>query len=517
MGEAETKSKEERVRAITRVYYSRPDIQKVLLEFAQDRELVPRYFEGFGKRPDMLQYPSDIMGLVGKGATSFHGSEEHWVDPLSLSVDLTPAQISGLRKGWDLLIDIDSPFLDCSRIAAQLIIAALEHHGIKHYGIKFSGSKGFHLIVPWKAFPSVYAGQETRTMFPEWPRIISEYLMHYIRHDYNTRAAEVLTNISAISERTKLTAEDLLEVYCLQCTKPAQEDKVHLLRCPVCSMEMERKHVATVHRKLRCVAPKCAGVFEVVSSTPYYFCETCKDPLYPTQPLDSNRHPTLFDAQKRVSAAKVAALDMVLVAPRHLFRAPYSLHEKTSLASCVLTKEELDTFSPQDARPLSLVPRTYIPSCNPEEGKGLLMRALQWKQDTQSIKEKQPKRPLTAQERVALTGVTEEMFPPTIQKLRTMKMEDGKKRGLFVLITFLRACGFGEAYITEQVHAWNAQHPSPLRQAYVKAQLEWHFKQKKLILPPNYENVAFYRDLGILEGKPTVKNPLVEVQAALRR
>ncbi len=517
MGDAETKVKEDRVRALTRVYYSRPEIQQAMLVFAQDRELVPRYFEGFGKRPDMLQYPSDIMGLVSKGATSFHGSEEHWMDPLSLSVDLTPAQVSALRKGWDLLIDIDSPFLDCSRIAAQLIIAALEHHGVTQYGIKFSGSKGFHLIVPWKAFPSVYDGQETRTMFPEWPRIISEYLMHYIRQDYNRQAAEVLTNISAISERTKLTADDLLEVYCLQCNKPAKEDVIYTLRCQVCSLEMQRKHMTSVNRRLRCVALKCSGVFEIVSSLPYHFCETCKDTMYPTHPLDSERHPHLFDATKRVSAAKVAALDMVLVAPRHLFRAPYSLHEKTALASCVLTKEELNTFSPNDARPLTIVPRVYIPNCVPGEAGGLLMRALHWKQDTMSAEEKVPKRALTSQDRVALSGVTEAMFPPTIQKLLSTKMEDGKKRGLFVLITFLRACGFGEAYVTEKSTVWNAAHPSPLRQAYLKAQLDWHFKQKKLILPPNYENVSFYRDLGILEGKPTVKNPLVEVNAALRR
>src|SRR3989338_1876065 len=79
---------ESRIRAITRFYYSNTKIQETLVKFGMGREVVPRYFEGFGKRPDMLQYPSDIMGLVQKGATSFHSSEEIWKDPLGLRSEI---------------------------------------------------------------------------------------------------------------------------------------------------------------------------------------------------------------------------------------------------------------------------------------------------------------------------------------------------------------------------------------------------------------------------------------------
>ncbi|GAI54180.1 unnamed protein product, partial [marine sediment metagenome] len=44
--------------------------------------------------------------------------------------------------------------------------------------------------------------------------------------------------------------------------------------------------------------------------------------------------------------------DLILVSPRHLFRAPYSLHEKTALASVVLKPEEIKNFQPTDADPL---------------------------------------------------------------------------------------------------------------------------------------------------------------------
>ena len=44
--------KEERIRKVAPLYYLRPDIRKAMFEFSKNRECVPRYFEGFGKRPD---------------------------------------------------------------------------------------------------------------------------------------------------------------------------------------------------------------------------------------------------------------------------------------------------------------------------------------------------------------------------------------------------------------------------------------------------------------------------------
>src|SRR3989344_4365270 len=153
---SEVSEKEKRIRSLTKIYYSNPAVQEAILAFSINREVVPRYYEGFGKRPDSLQYKSDILNLVNKGATSFHASEEIWHDPLQLDLELSRKQLDSLRKSWDLLIDIDSPFLDCSKIAAELIIKSLERHGIKNYGIKFSGSRGFHIIVSVAAFPEEY-------------------------------------------------------------------------------------------------------------------------------------------------------------------------------------------------------------------------------------------------------------------------------------------------------------------------------------------------------------------------
>lgn len=514
----EKSEKEARIRAITRLYYSNPKVQKALIDFSANREVVPRYFEGFGKRPDAIQYPSDILGLVNKGATSFHASEEIWGDPLKINSDMSPEELNNIRKSWDLLIDIDSPFLDCSKIAARLIIAALEQHGIKNYGIKFSGSKGFHLIISGKAFPNEYDGKLMKDSFPEWPRAISEYLMSYIKRDYNKQAAEILTNFEAIKKRTNLSKEELTGTACLKCNSPAVKGQIVRFRCPVCNLEVERRDVKLTKRRLKCLDNKCGGVLEVIDTREYYYCETDKDPDNENLHLSSEKHPEFFEKVRGVSAEKVASLDLVLVAPRHLFRMPYSLHEKTTLASVVLKKEQIESFSPKDANPLSVKPVQYMPENEDEEAKRLLIAALEWKNNLTSEEEKREEKRYKSMSYgpVNFTGVTEEMFPPPIKKL-LKGLRDGKKRGLFILITFLRTLGFSPEYMNQRIREWNKLNEPPIKEGYIKSQIEWHLKQKKQILPPNYANEAFYKDLGLLDKKPEVKNPIVEVMKSLRR
>jgi len=169
--------KEQRIKKITSLYYSRPEIQKAIFEFSKNREICPRYFDGFGKRPDVFQYTGDMFELVKKGATSFHCSEEIWQDPLNIVTGMDEQQANELRTGWDLIIDIDSKYIDYSKISAEVIINILKFHGVKNIGIKFSGSKGFHIIIPWKSFPKEINEIKTSTMFPEYPRIIVQYIM----------------------------------------------------------------------------------------------------------------------------------------------------------------------------------------------------------------------------------------------------------------------------------------------------------------------------------------------------
>ena len=508
--------KEERIRAITKLYYSNPRVQKAILEFAKSREVVPRYYEGFGKRPDTLQYPSDIMGLVNKGATSFHSSEEIWEDPLKINSDMTPKEMNEIRKSWDLLIDIDSPFLDYSKIAAKLLLAALEKHGVKNYGVKFSGSKGFHIIISGKAFPEEYGGEKSKDMFPEWPRAICGYLMDYIKRDYNKEVGDMLTDFEALKTRTKLTKDDLMQVHCLNCNKAAKKGFVIKLKCDNCGMEAERKNAKMSKRRLKCLRADCAGIFEEIDKRDYYYCEDCKEPSNENLQLNSEKHPESFERVRGVSAEKIANLDLVLVAPRHLFRMPYSLHEKTGMASIVLKKEELDDFLPKEADPMKVQIREFLPNNEEDEARQLLAMALDWKKTRVGAEERIESKKYKKYDEIKIEGVTEDMFPKPIKKL-LKGLNEGKKRGLFILITFLRSLNFSADYIHTRIREWNKLNEPPLRDGYVKSQIEWHLKQKRTILPPNYGNDSFYKDLGLLDEKPKAKNPISEVLSKVRR
>ena len=243
MDKDEGNEKLARIRAITKLYYSNPKVQEALLNFSVGREVVPRYFEGFGKRPDTLQYKSDIMGLVNKGATSFHASEEIWNDPLAISSDMSTEKLNELRKSWDLLIDIDSKYLDYSKIAAKLMIQAIESFGINNYGIKFSGSRGFHIIISGEAFPEEYDGSLRKDKFPEWPRAICEYLTMGIRPRYNEVVSKLDINFDALEKRTNLSKEDITEVICPKCGRQANKGNTVHYQCPDCRFEIKRKDV----------------------------------------------------------------------------------------------------------------------------------------------------------------------------------------------------------------------------------------------------------------------------------
>jgi hypothetical protein len=514
--EVEKKSEnEERIRAITKIYYSNPSLQKYIAEFSKDREVVPRYFEGFGKRPDTIMYVSDVMGLVKRGATSFHCSEELWFNALNLSSEITTNEMNTLRKGWDLLIDVDSPFLDCSKKATELIIVALEQHGIKNYGIKFSGNKGFHIIVGSNAFPKEYNGIETKKMFPEWARIICSYLMSYIRRDYNRAVSEMMLDLDALSKRTKINKEKLQEICCLKCGRVAKKSKLGIFKCNICNTIVEKKDYKNSKRRLKCINSDCAGILELLQEKEYHYCEYDTDPDNKNIQLMSDKHPELFEENNGISAEKIANLDLVLVAPRHLFRMPYSLHEKTTLSSVVIKKQEIQNFTPKEANPLSIELKDFIPKYETEEAKMLLHNALDWNRGRENEKEVEKKRDYTPIE-INNKQITDDMYPVPIKKI-LKGLTDGKKRGLFVLITFFRALNYSEQQTISKIDDWNKLNQPGLRESYIKGQITWHFKQKKKILPPNYENDAFYKDLGVLENKQNYKNPLSEILSRLKR
>lgn len=408
----EPSAKEKRIRSLTNLYYSRKDIQKAIFDFSGNREVIPRYFEGFGKRPDSLQYPGDVFGFTRKGATSFHCSEELWKDSLQLSTEMNVDQMNNLRTGWDLLFDIDSKYLDYSKIFAEIIINTLNFYGVKNIGIKFSGSKGFHLIVPWKSFPKEINNVKTSDMFPEWPRIITRFII-------DSSKKELIKRVTSLTAKT-----------------------------------------------------------------------------------GSSKYVKDFRAPKEVMP------DLILVSPRHLFRAPYSLHEKTALASVVLSPEELEDFQPKDANPLKATVRNFLPDSSEGEAAELLREALDWQKNqhpeekiNQTEKKSRDFKPLK------IMNLSDEFLPPSIKKI-LQGMNDGRKRALFILLNLFRSIGMDREELEKRISEWNEQNKVPLKTGYIKTQIMWSYRNK-IVPPPNYDK-DYYKGIGIIptEEELRYKNPV---------
>ena len=404
----------EKIKKITSLYYSRKDIQKAIFSFSPSREIAPSYMmESFGKRPDSFQYPGDVFELAKNGATSFHCSQELWHDPLKISTGMSQKAANDLRLGWDFLLDIDSKYLDYSKIMAELIIKVLKFHGIKNFGIKFSGSKGFHIIIPWKAFPQEINKVKTADMFPEWPRIMTKYIIEVVKPEL----IEKITNF-------------------------AKKDQ------------------------------------------------------------GSSKYVKDFQASKEVVP------DLILVSPRHLFRMPYSLHEKTALASVVLKPEEIPGFQPKDADPFKAEIRNFMPDAIPGEATELLREAMDWNK-TQNPEEKKSESAYRDKEfkPIILKEISEKNFPPSIKQILQGMKGDGRKRALFILVNFFRSIGMERKAIEKNLSEWNNKNEIPMREGYITSQLISSYRGKA-IPPPNYDK-DYYKAIGIIptEEELRYRNP----------
>jgi len=497
--------KEQRIREIIFVYYSRQDVKKTLFEFSKDRECIPRYFEGFGKRPDAFQYESDIFEHVKRGATSFHCSEEIWQDPLEISTELSQGELDEIRTGWDLLLDIDSPYLEYSKIYANLLIKTLNFNGIKNIGVKFSGSKGFHILIPWKAFPKEIYGQQTKNMFPEWPRIICEYLTELTQKKLSDKIFEE-QSLKDLAEKTGQKEEELLITECLGCHRSAIKKELVTWICPNCKNELVM--IRKTKRIPKCPNDDCRKELLEKSKKEISACEFCQ--------LNSEKNPEMF-AKTREKTEQLIEADLILVSPRHLFRMPYSLHEKTALASMVIESDKILDFQISDAKPFKIEVKSFMPESEPEEARELLLQALDWKEqkDKQESQKKEIKNQLSPIpqskdfKQIQILNPSEEIFPPCIKIILKGIKQDGRKRALFLLMNFFKSLGIPMNEIEKRINEWNKKNYNPLKQGYIQSQLIWYQKNSAR-LPPNCDKPN-YRELNICKPDELcrqIKNPL---------
>ena len=478
------------------LHYKRPEIQKAIVDSCKNREVATRFGEGFGKRPDSLFYPNDILELVKNGATSFHVSEELWKNPLSLSTDMKKKEIEQLRMGWDLIIDIDFEEWNSTKLIAHEIITALKKHNISSISCKFSGNKGFHIGVPFEAFPKKITinnqKTEIKNLFPEGVQRIVKYLMYYIDNHTNNFALSkkiiALKEFQEYLQKNKISLSSISNNVCSECGTPQPKKESQLkieFICPKCSTNIIKNQETHF---LKC--PKCNIFMDKFKTENKTHCPKCKSNKF-TQKIDLK-------------------IDTLLISSRHLFRSLYSLHEKSGLASIPLDPNKVLEFQKESANPQTIkinqhefLNREQIQE-NPTSR--LIIQAFDYQPTTYQQAETKSK---SNYQQLGF-AVPKELFPPCIKK-GLQGLEDGRKRFLFLLINFLTSVGWNYPEIKALLEKWNNNNPEKLREVLIKGQLRYHKTQKKKILPPNCDNKAYYQELGICTPDSTcqkAKNPV---------
>ncbi|RMF55309.1 hypothetical protein D6745_02735 [Candidatus Woesearchaeota archaeon] len=408
-------------------YYKREDIRNEIVNSAKNKEVAIRFGDkGFGKRPDILQYPQDVLELAKQGATSFHISEERWNNPLMLAPNKKKAELDEMRSGWDLVLDIDCKDIQFSKITAYYLIEALKHHGIRSISVKFSGNKGFHIGVPYESFPEKVLGKPTKTLFPEGPKVVAAYLREMIRKHLAKKILE-MEDVSSISQRFGIPVDEL-----------AKDNEF--------------------------------------------------DPF------------------------KIVDIDTILISSRHLYRSPYSLNEKSGLASIPIGLNEVLGFKRESAMPekVKVGKLRFLDSSSAEknEANQLLVQAFDF---SAVIEEKEEIEKPVKEYAVVEEAIPEQFFPPCIKKILE-GLEDGRKRSLFVLVNFLSNVGWSKDQIEKLVREWNERNQEPLRESRIVGHLRYHMTKKKKALPPNCPpHNMFLKDLQVCNPDPTcakIKNPV---------
>jgi len=429
--------------AKTLSYYKRRDIQEAMVAHAKDKEISFRYDEFFGKRPDILAYPQDVLELAKQKMTSLHCSEELWTNPLQLSTSLKKEELEVLRKGWDLMLDIDCKFFEYSRLAAHFAIQALRDNDVPAEAttIKFSGNKGFHIAVPFEAFPENIGGAEIVGLFPDAPRRIATYITELIRKPLSDAILKYEKgSFSNIMARTQKPAAEITRY-----EKNEFGDKIPKLNV---------------------------------------------DPFL--------------------------EIDTLLISSRHLYRMPYSFHEKSELISVPVLADKILSFEREMAVPERIKVEHPFMDRNIRRGSAaaLLRNAFDFKPvNANVVSDGKEAHDASAQGKdfsLPDKAIGEEHFPPCI-KLIFEGLEDGRKRSCFALINFLLSCGWEPDLVEKRLLEWNQKNKEPLRDQYILGQLRYTKQQRKIMPPPSCTNPNYYK--GVLVCKPDelcarIKNPL---------
>jgi len=216
-----------------REYYSREDVKNFIFEFSKNREVTGVFESGsFSQRPNFIQYPNDVSAMVETGIVEFHGSLEHWSNPMMLKSD----NYNDIRIGWDLVLDLDCKVTEHGKIAGEAFIWGLRQHGIKDVSIKFTGGTGFHIGVPWKSFPTEIDYKPTVKRYPDFARILAFFLKQFVKERFEKNLLKKFSpeelSIQVGKPLGKIFTEDGIDPYQVVDVDPILISPRHFFRLP---------------------------------------------------------------------------------------------------------------------------------------------------------------------------------------------------------------------------------------------------------------------------------------------
>ncbi len=215
----------------------------------------------------------------------------------------------------------------------------------------------------------------------------------------------------------------------------------------------------------------------------------------------------------------IAGVDPVLISPRHLFRLPYSLHEKSHLVSLPLRPEEVDGFKKEHASPDRVKFGTgFLDRFEENEASMLVVEAADWWARQKRKKERKAVRELKLKSAVPIG-----LAPPCVHNI-IKGLSDGKKRSLFILMNYLSSLKWSWSEIEAFLAKWNEKNRPPLRESYLRGQVRWHRNRKKVLPPPNCDNPGYYESFGVCKPdgmcggrEKSIKNPINYAIKKLKR
>jgi len=200
---------------------------------------------------------------------------------------------------------------------------------------------------------------------------------------------------------------------------------------------------------------------------------------------------------------KVVQIDSMVASPRHMFRLPYSLHEKSLLVSLPVDASKIEKIKKEDATPTIVKIETKFldTKTSLKEASPFLVEALDWSEKHKIVEERVE---YTGPKRI-IKEINKNYFPPCVLRILN-GVSDGKKRSVFILTNFLRNMGWDWDKVEKEMMEWNEKNSPTLQQRYIRTQLRWHQRMPINLLPPNCDNQNFYLNFGVCLPDETCKD-----------